>query len=565
MLDYRLVFPILSLVLAAVRLPAAEFTCASHIWQQWPDGPAAKIAAERGSPVPTSGRVKVLALFAQFKDEAPLPLPDYAAHLLDPDRPGSLTHFYHTMSFGQLVVEGKVLPKRYRSDQGAAAYLSSDPEQMGDFNQFATEILRQVDREVDFGAFDNDGPDGAPNSGDDDGFVDYVFINVHSVPYGFLLRGATGIGGILTANFVSQDVGRDGTPIRIRRGNGYGAIQREGTFAQTVGVMAHEFGHGLGLPDLYDLAYEDPSDDSAGIGRWGLMGWGAHGWNGNDGPNPFSAWSLAQLGWIRPDNGRLIEVESDTRGLLVEDLHAGGAVVKIPIPVGKEAEYLLLEQRSRAGKYYEPNPPGQGLLIWHVRPQVRGNSLEHLKGVDLVCADGLYRDAGYPLGQRPDGVYGSDNLDFWAHDSTYRSQQRGNKGDATDPFDGVRFTRFRMDGNPSSRPQDLVSNALYQCGYHHAPAGAGHDSGYRLAALGRHHPRTGTLGGPGPGRRRSTDRAGRPTLHRRGNPGALCRQRPAGHRPGPEKDRTRHPGRPYRGAAGFPDGRRGLRGRQPRR
>ena len=71
--------------------------------------------------------------------------------------------------------------------------------------------------------------------------------------------------------------------------------------SQTVGAMPHEFGHALGLPDL---DHNGPADDSAGIGRWGLMGWGAQGWHG-DGPNPFCAWSLQQLEWIGLDNERL--------------------------------------------------------------------------------------------------------------------------------------------------------------------------------------------------------------------------------------------------------------------
>ena len=36
------------------------------------------------------------------------------------------------------------------------------------------EALAQVDALVDFGQFDNDGPDGNPNSGDDDGYVDMI-------------------------------------------------------------------------------------------------------------------------------------------------------------------------------------------------------------------------------------------------------------------------------------------------------------------------------------------------------------------------------------------------------
>ena len=41
--------------------------------------------------------------------------------------------------------------------------------------QFIVELLSQIDG-VDWGRFDNDGPDGVPNSGDDDGYVDVLLV-----------------------------------------------------------------------------------------------------------------------------------------------------------------------------------------------------------------------------------------------------------------------------------------------------------------------------------------------------------------------------------------------------
>ncbi|NIQ55069.1 MAG: hypothetical protein GWN71_10720, partial [Gammaproteobacteria bacterium] len=37
---------------------------------------------------------------------------------------------------------------------------------------YVTAAIRQADATIDFGQYDNDGPDGIPNSGDDDGYVD---------------------------------------------------------------------------------------------------------------------------------------------------------------------------------------------------------------------------------------------------------------------------------------------------------------------------------------------------------------------------------------------------------
>ena len=211
--------------------------------------------------------------------------------------------------------------------------------------------------------------------------------------------------------------------------------------------MCHEYGHLLGLPDLYNVDYlrspeAPPEEDSAGIGAWGLMGWGARGWNGHDGPNSFSAWSRERLGWCR-----LMEVSSPTQQVRLEPVGQGGTLIKVPL-AGRE--YFLLEYRTRSGNHYDRNIPGEGLLIWHVgwRPSEGDRPAQVL--VDLECADGRWSDAGFPLGRQPDGRGGGDNLDFWAHDTGYSERHGGNVGDATDPFDGVHYREFTPDSNPDS-------------------------------------------------------------------------------------------------------------------
>jgi len=444
-------------------LGAQEFSCAGFEGPPAPATAAAKVAV---IPRASTRPIHVLVIFAQFKDETLRPVPAYAEALFDPDLPGSFAHFYRTMSSGQLAVRGTVLPKRYVSSQAAAAYLATGTGERPPFATFALEILAQVDRDIDFGRFDSDGADGIPNSGDDNGYVDYIFINMPSTPRGFIRGGATGIAGLRLrgGTFTTQDTRPDGRPIRIAGAISYGALQQEGRFDQTVGAMAHEFGHGLGLPDLYDTNYNSPSQDSAGIGHWGLMGWGAHGWNWNDGPVAFSAWSLETLGWIGVDNNRLVEVAGDTAGLWIDDVHAGGFIYRLPLGMGSKngadffEEYLLLEQRTRT--YYNRNIPAEGLLVWHVRPGAQVNGEENYKLVDLVAADGRFQDAGYPSGLRADGVAGLDNLDFWAHDEQYAAAHSGNRGDATDPFDGIRFTRLNMQTNPSSNLLGVQSAAF---------------------------------------------------------------------------------------------------------
>jgi M6 family metalloprotease-like protein len=448
---------------ASLLQAQSSFSCAGQGHAAVRSRAAAKPLKNSAKFLPSKGRIHALVVFAQFRDEAPSPVPDFAEDLFDPHLPGSLAHFYHTMSFGQLQVQGTVLPGRYTSARPASSYLATAPGEKGSYDQFVQEILASVDPDLDFRLFDSDGPDGRPDSGDDDGFVDYLFIHLHAIPSDFLLGAATGIAGLGTEeDYPTADPSSRGDPIRLSGLASHGAILQEGAFSQTVGSMAHEFGHGLGLPDLYDTSFQTapdqaPAQDSAGIGRWGLMGWGAHGWQGDDGPGPFCAWSLEQLGWIGADNDRLVNVSADVPNLEIADLHQGGSVYRIPLradfipeELTYAEEYLLLEYRARESHYYNRHLPAQGMLVWHVRSHVASNDLEENKLVDLVCADGLYADAAYPLGKMVDAG-GGDNLDFWAHEASYRTQHQGNLGDVTDPFDGVRFTRLALDSNPSTR------------------------------------------------------------------------------------------------------------------
>jgi M6 family metalloprotease-like protein len=457
------ILPLLLSLSTSVSAAAQEFACSGYEPPPLPAGAVAK----RSRPTTTSGTVNVLVIYAKFKDEAPhnQTPPAFASQLFDVNLPGSFSHFYNEMSGGQLTVEGSVLPKRYSSDRPAAAYLVSETGRYGNYAEFLTEIVTKADRDVDLSQFDNDGDDGIANSGDDDGFVDYIFVNTLSTPRGFITGGATGIANLGSIMLDSNDAAAGGGTITIAGSINHGALQQEGNYAQTVGSMAHEFGHRLGLPDYYDLSFRTPEEDSAGIGRWGLMGWGAHGLTGQDGPAPFSARSLELLGWIGRNNEKLIEVETDATGLEVADFLSGGNIYKVPLRMEGTGshfaaqEYLLLEQVTQSSSYYRRNIPGEGLLVWHIRPQSGGNGDETKKGLDLICADGLYADSGFPRGRLPDGRFGRDNLDYWAHDAAYAEANGGNRGDATDPFDGVRATRLDQFSNPSNNPWGFSSTA----------------------------------------------------------------------------------------------------------
>lgn len=458
---------VLFLCLMLVAGSTDALICAEALISQPARGKLAQRRFAVTQAEPAVGTIHTLTVFARFADEGGSEqLPSWTQVIFDPRRPGSLTHYFQEMSHGQFSLEGTVLPQWYVAKGPAAAYLPQVGAVgiYGRFSVFVREVLDQVDRDLDLGAFDNDGPDGVANSGDDDGYVDYIFVNTQSVPEGFIVSTTTGIASLgLGTDYTTSDRSARGGFIKVRAdanddGPG-GALQQTRNLFEAVGTMAHEFGHAFGLPDLFDHESQRENidvDDSAGIGYWGVMGHGNRGWQDRGGPNPFCLWSLAELGWIGVGNADLVVVEGAMAAVEFVDLREGGKAYKLQSRI--PGVYLLVGYRTPDHSYYERDLPGTGLIVWQIDERNVSNEDERSKRVDLVSADGLYGDRGFPVGQLSEPQLGLDNLDFWAHDDDYQRGHAGNLGDATDLFDGVRFRDFSVLSNPAAPPGVSMGN-----------------------------------------------------------------------------------------------------------
>ncbi len=120
-----------------------------------------------------------------------------------------------------------------------------------------------------------------------------------------------------------------------------------------LGVYAHEYGHMLGLPDLYG--------DHEYVGKWGLMGRGS--WNGcppGSSPAHMMAWSKIKLGWIPDDRVFVVNrgLTSEVVVYPIETPSTGYQAVKVPLT---STSYYLIEVREKVG--FDLALPSEGVLI----------------------------------------------------------------------------------------------------------------------------------------------------------------------------------------------------------
>lgn len=190
-----------------------------------------------------------------------------------------------------------------------------------------------------------------------------------------------------------------------------------GTNIGRIGVIAHETGHFLGLPDLYD------GSGGSGIGSWGLM---ANSW-GFDGsqlyPPHLCAWSKINLGWMTATN--------ITGGGTFTAPQAETSATAYRIDLGyASGEYLLIENRQPVG--FDGRIPQGGLCIFHIDEQAS------------------YTTEGYP-GQVNWPQNGNHyRVALLQADGQYDLERGRDRGDSTDPYRGGYVTEIGPNTVPNT-------------------------------------------------------------------------------------------------------------------
>lgn len=151
----------------------------------------------------------------------------------------------------------------------------------------------------------------------------------------------------------------------------YFIVQEGGDNMTNISVFCHEFGHMLGLPDLYARP-EQPGME--GVGVWCAMSQQL----GNGRPQHFSAWSKERLGWLKPT---VIDPRVKQKLILAPIETDSTQCFKVPLKADG-TEYLLLENRKKTG--WDTELPAEGLLVWRVIPgnQTQQVFLEESHGIE---------------------------------------------------------------------------------------------------------------------------------------------------------------------------------------
>ena len=357
---------------------------------------------------------------------------DFQNLLFDDNSTGTMKEYYNEISYGNFLVDGTA-DGWYQSTYTMA-------QAVDNVKQYVAEIAELADPDFDYTQFDNDGPDNIPNSGDDDGYVDGIIV-VYSGCGAEWNPGNDNIwphkSSLGSYEYETDDLGANGSNVIVKSYAVNPELAGGGdcytNTIRPIGVYAHEFGHILGLPDLYDR--DNSNGGSEGIGHWCLMASGSwQGWGG-DTPAHMSSWCKSEMGWLEP-----VVLSSDEISLNIPQVETNPYAVKIWEDDYFWSRYFLVENRQPVG--FDSDLEGPGLIIYHVDENRRYGSYRFSSGpanddethklVDVEEADGL------------------DDMD-----------NEVNRGDAGDPFPGTsnNFT-FNDNSYPSASRYDNTETGI---------------------------------------------------------------------------------------------------------
>ena len=122
-----------------------------------------------------------------------------------------------------------------------------------------------------------------------------------------------------------------------------------------IGLFVHEFGHALGLPDLYPNS-PNASLNNGSLEYWDVMDGGEYKDNGGYTPPPYTAYERQSLDWFS-----------------IDTLRENGEYSLLPLDEGGKAYYILADSTRYAESYILENVQNRGWGYWGTTEAFQGN------------------------------------------------------------------------------------------------------------------------------------------------------------------------------------------------
>lgn len=331
-----------------------------------------------GKPFPSKGKRNVLTILIQYPDlPATIAKSNFDSMMVKQNYngTGSFRDYYLKASYNQLELNTDVFGW-YTASLGYMNYGKSNPSYNYNVGTLIKRAILAADSAgVDFSKYDNDS----------DGYVDGIII-VHA-GIGAEEQSAPSANNFIWSHrynltYSVGAVALDGVMI-----DAYGIFPEKryngGSYSQVgIGVLSHEFGHLLDLPDLYST-----QSKGEGAGNFSNMAGGP--WLNNEKtPCLMDAWSRMALGWLNPTLINAAGTYTITDGLSDSNF-------AYRINTNLPNEFFLVENRQKKG--FDTYLPSKGMAVWHINTNkakllsFASNNVNNdtsAYGVGLLQADG---------------------------------------------------------------------------------------------------------------------------------------------------------------------------------
>lgn len=320
------------------------------------------LKSNRNRPVepvsPVIGELKTLVILIQFEDlKFEKSQADFNAlfnqiNYREDGARGSVKDFYRENSHGKLNLTCDVLGV-YTASRSMDYYGGNDRSGQDEYpGQLFLEALDFVSSQINLADYDTD----------HDGYIN----NIHVIFAGY----GEEAGGPADAIWSHEALFAEPLKVGDVKITGYSCAPElrgnKGDGISRIGVHCHEMGHSFGASDFYDTDYETNGEYS-GTGQWDLMASGS--WN-NEGITPahFNPYVKTWFGWT--DCETLKEGKEE---VVLPPSFGSDKIYRID--TGTENDYFLLENRRKIG--FDEALPGEGLIIYHVLPQITLRSVDN--------------------------------------------------------------------------------------------------------------------------------------------------------------------------------------------